>query len=350
MRIERVTGHAFGPFTGESLDLAPGLTVVSGPNEAGKSSWHAAIRAGSLRRSARAGSRDEGREPPSRNAIVPGTVTAGGRSRFACCSTTVGRSRSARTWPARSPVGRPMSSSAATSPTRSWTERPTPRAGSGSTARPSPPRSASARPRSPRSPAGRRRPRSRSTCSAPRQRAGPMRPPPRRGCDWTSSAASTSGVDRQGARGPLRSAKERVELARGALDDARARHEAFLDATLSAEAAERAASSQSRQAATIEAALAGRSSAELTRRTDRAAELAARYPTEPAGAADRDMRADAVAGALDAWLGRPRAEPLTGTSAAELEAQLASLARGTGRRHRGRSVGAGGATSIGPRR
>ena len=37
MRIERVTGHAFGPFTGESLDLAPGLTVVSGPNEAGKS-------------------------------------------------------------------------------------------------------------------------------------------------------------------------------------------------------------------------------------------------------------------------------------------------------------------------
>ena len=133
------------------------------------------------------------------------------------------------------------------------------------------------------------------------------------------------GVDRQGARGPLRSAKERVELARGALDDARTRHEAFLDATLSAEAAERAASSQARQAATIEAALAGRASAELTRRTDRAAELAARYPTEPAGAADRDMRADAVAGALDAWLGRPRAEPLTGTSAAELEAQLASL-------------------------
>ena len=61
MRIERVTGHAFGPFTGESLDLAPGLTVVSGPNEAGKSSWHAAIRAGvcGVRRGRGAGTKVE---------------------------------------------------------------------------------------------------------------------------------------------------------------------------------------------------------------------------------------------------------------------------------------------------
>src|SRR6185436_16146603 len=75
----------------------------------------------------------------------------------------------------------------------------------------------------------------------------------------------------------------------------------------------------------IEAALAGRRSAELSRRSDRAAELAVKYPVEPAGAVDRDARADAVAGALDAWLGRSRAEPLTGTTATELEGQLASL-------------------------
>ena len=31
MRIERVTAHAFGPFSGESLELAPGLTVVERP-------------------------------------------------------------------------------------------------------------------------------------------------------------------------------------------------------------------------------------------------------------------------------------------------------------------------------
>jgi exonuclease SbcC len=46
MRIEKVEAIAFGPFSGDSLELAPGMTVVWGPNEAGKSSWHAAIYAG----------------------------------------------------------------------------------------------------------------------------------------------------------------------------------------------------------------------------------------------------------------------------------------------------------------
>ena len=46
MRIERVVAHAFGPLIDATLDLAPGMTVVYGPNEAGKSSWHAALYAG----------------------------------------------------------------------------------------------------------------------------------------------------------------------------------------------------------------------------------------------------------------------------------------------------------------
>ncbi len=46
MRFESVTAHAFGPLRGETLRLAPGMTVVHGPNEAGKSSWHAAVYAG----------------------------------------------------------------------------------------------------------------------------------------------------------------------------------------------------------------------------------------------------------------------------------------------------------------
>jgi DNA repair protein SbcC/Rad50 len=46
MRIERVNAHAFGPFVDRTLELAPGMTVVCGPNEAGKSSWHAALYAG----------------------------------------------------------------------------------------------------------------------------------------------------------------------------------------------------------------------------------------------------------------------------------------------------------------
>jgi uncharacterized protein YhaN len=43
VKIECVSAAAFGPFIGESLQLGPGLNVVWGPNEAGKSSWHAAL-------------------------------------------------------------------------------------------------------------------------------------------------------------------------------------------------------------------------------------------------------------------------------------------------------------------
>jgi len=43
MRIEAVTAHAFGPLTNVTLDLAPGMTVITGVNESAKSSWHAAI-------------------------------------------------------------------------------------------------------------------------------------------------------------------------------------------------------------------------------------------------------------------------------------------------------------------
>jgi DNA repair protein SbcC/Rad50 len=46
VRIDRVNAPAFGPFEDESLDLAPGMTVIHGPNESGKSSWHAALYAG----------------------------------------------------------------------------------------------------------------------------------------------------------------------------------------------------------------------------------------------------------------------------------------------------------------
>lgn len=46
MRFESVNAYAFGPFRDQTLDLAPGMNVVYGPNEAGKSTWHAALYAG----------------------------------------------------------------------------------------------------------------------------------------------------------------------------------------------------------------------------------------------------------------------------------------------------------------
>jgi recombinational DNA repair ATPase RecF len=46
MRVEQVGAEAFGPLSGATLELADGMTVVFGPNEAGKSSWHGALYAG----------------------------------------------------------------------------------------------------------------------------------------------------------------------------------------------------------------------------------------------------------------------------------------------------------------
>ena len=63
MRIVSVTAHAFGPLTGQTLRLAPGVTVVTGANESAKSSWHAAIYAAvcGRRRGKGAMSRDDRR-------------------------------------------------------------------------------------------------------------------------------------------------------------------------------------------------------------------------------------------------------------------------------------------------
>ena len=46
MRYLRVTAMPFGPFCAESWELAPGMNVIHGPNEAGKSSLHSALYAG----------------------------------------------------------------------------------------------------------------------------------------------------------------------------------------------------------------------------------------------------------------------------------------------------------------
>ena len=46
MRFESVRAHPFGPFDDRILTLTPGLNVVHGSNEAGKSTWHAALYAG----------------------------------------------------------------------------------------------------------------------------------------------------------------------------------------------------------------------------------------------------------------------------------------------------------------
>lgn len=61
MRFGHVTAVSFGPFRGEQLQLAPGFTIVHGPNESGKTTWAAALYAtvAGRRRSRGRGTRDE---------------------------------------------------------------------------------------------------------------------------------------------------------------------------------------------------------------------------------------------------------------------------------------------------
>ncbi|MEE8537210.1 MAG: AAA family ATPase [Acidobacteriota bacterium] len=62
MRIESVSITAFGPFKDKTLTFSPRMTVVHGPNEAGKSTWHSAVYAAlcGIRRAA--GKRKEDKE------------------------------------------------------------------------------------------------------------------------------------------------------------------------------------------------------------------------------------------------------------------------------------------------
>ena len=62
MHIESIHAQAFGPFKDQRLEFSKGMTVIHGPNESGKSSWHAALYVGlcGIRRGA--GLRAEDRE------------------------------------------------------------------------------------------------------------------------------------------------------------------------------------------------------------------------------------------------------------------------------------------------
>ena len=46
MRFESVTSYNFGPFLDQAISFNPGMNVVWGPNEAGKSTWHSALYVG----------------------------------------------------------------------------------------------------------------------------------------------------------------------------------------------------------------------------------------------------------------------------------------------------------------
>ena len=63
MRFESITARDCGPFHEQTLpEFAPGMNVIYGPNEAGKSSWHAALYAGLCGMRRARGTRSEDKE------------------------------------------------------------------------------------------------------------------------------------------------------------------------------------------------------------------------------------------------------------------------------------------------
>lgn len=323
MRIHRVIARAFGPFHGEALEFGRGMTVVAGPNEAGKSSWHAATRlalTGLRRARGRATSVDAAVADRHRPWDTPDewSVEAllrldDGRTieirqdlagKVACAAIDVG-------------IGRDVSDEIldGTPDASRWL--------------------------------GLDRDAFATTVSvsqaqvlavadaADELQEQMQRAAATRGTDATAAQAierliefrrEAVGADTVAARGPLRAAKTRLGQARESLGRARSSHADYLERGARAEVAERRLADARRQ---LDVAHWGQARAAADRsaaRARRAVDLAARHP-EPPALANRDEHADQVAAAIDAWVRQPVPPALTGPSSAALEAELRDLPR-----------------------
>ena len=322
MRVERVTARAFGPLRDDSLELAPGLTVVVGPNESGKTSWHAATRAAlcGVRRGRGAATRTDAEfaarhrpwDDPERWEVEARLALDDGRTvdisqdlagKVACRAVEVGLGRDVSheildgTPDASRWLGLDRDAFAATmcvnqAQILSVTE-------------------------------------SAAALQDHIQRAATTR-----GTDATAAEAierlttfrrERVGVDRENARGPLRVARNRLAMARDELADARRQHAEYLDLVERVELAQHAAAEAHTRLTVAEAAVAAREAAALARRAARARELADRHHDAPPTEAARDAAADSVAAAIDAWRRRPTVAEVPGPTADDLERELAAL-------------------------
>jgi exonuclease SbcC len=324
MRIERVIARAFGPFRGETLDLAPGMTVVAGPNEAGKTSWHAATRMAltGVRRGKGRGTKIEeaieARHRPwdlpeqweveARIALDDGRtidISQDLAGKVACRAIDVALGRDVSdeildgTPDASRWLGLDRDSFAATVCVGQAQIMAVA-----------------------------------SDESAELLQQHMQRAAATRGTDATAAEAlrhlsdfrrSAVGADIATARGPLRAAKVRLADAEAALAEARRQHAAYLEHGEQVEVAERRVVEARRRLALVDAAIARHDAEEAAARAARGAELAARHPVRPPALTARDEQADAVATAIDAWQRRPQPVALVGATSSQLERDLAAL-------------------------
>src|SRR6186997_148392 len=297
MRIERVVARAFGPFQNEVLELGTGLSVVAGPNESGKSTWHAALRLAitGVRRGKGPGTIAERQlaerhrpwDLPDRWEVEARLGLDDGRTidisqdlagKVACRAVDVALGRDVSdeimdgTPDASRWLGLDRDSFAATVSVGQSQIMAVADAAEG--------------------------------LQEQMQRAAATR-----GSDATAAEAiarleqfrrDAVGADTVAAKGPLRTAKNRLATADGALAEARRLHTDYLERGTAVEEAELRTGEASRRLAGAEAAHARLQATDATARATRARELADRHPTAPPSLAARDEQADRVAAAIEA--------------------------------------------------
>jgi hypothetical protein len=324
MWVERVSARAFGPFRDAVLTLGPGLTVVAGPNEAGKSSWHAALRLALTGRRRGRGVRAEDRETeeqyrPWDDSEGPWEVEArlhlddgrvieinqdlAGRVDCRAMDVGLGRDVSAEIIVDGSPdasrwLGLERQAFAATLAVDQARILAVVDAADG--------------------------------LQDDMQRAAATA-----GRDATAAEAITRlndfrktavGAATRVAVGPLRRAQQAAEDAGQILADARARHAEHLALAAAAEAAEDHLITVRDRVRDAEAVVEQSRIGALLARVRRAAELSSRHPQAPAPLEATHSDTAAVAAALDAWRRKPPTPVLAdGPDSAELARQLAAL-------------------------
>jgi exonuclease SbcC len=321
VRITHVVARAFGPFRDARLDLAPGLTVVAGPNESGKSSWHAAIRlaiTGLRRGRGRATAVDAALSAQHRPweatddwEVEAGLLLDDGRAievrqdlagKVGCSALDVGLGRDVSneildgTPDASRWLGLDRDTFAATISV------------------------------------------SQAQILAVAQAAGELqeqmqRAAATRGTDGTAAEAierltahrrDAVGADTANAKGPLRLAKLKLASAVEAREAARSRHAEHLIQQASVEDSTRTVEEARLHLDLALAAQARYLASETERRAARAATLAARHHERPV-LASRDGGADLVAAAVTGWERRPAVQALDGPSSESLDAAVRAL-------------------------
>jgi DNA repair protein SbcC/Rad50 len=323
MRIEKVVAHAFGPLDEQILEPAPGMTLVYGPNEAGKSSWHAAIYAGlcGVRRGkgqpliADREFRDDHKPWDGDRWDVEVLVRLEDGRRIEIRQDLAGRVDSRAT---DLSLGTDVSNEIMFdgSPDGSrWLGLD-------------------------------RRAFLATACIGQAQllaisddpdllQEHIQRAAATRGTDATAAAAvdllsdfrrAHVGEDRANSTKPLRRARVAVDEARRDLLDAQQRHEAFLRLAAESDGARDLADRASSDLRPLLAALAADRAEGGRARAERATALAARHPDgAPGGLAEADDLGNRVASVLDAWERRPIPAVLDGPDAATLQGDLERL-------------------------